>query len=103
MAWTKQGKPRIGKGKTAGPFFGLELQKYLISRSRTEGDLMRSMERQGNGVTRQFINLLVHNKRAASPPMIEKIGDALGLAVEERQVLHKAAAIDAGYRIGSLR
>ena len=100
MAWTK---PRIGKAKTGGPFFGLELQKYLISRSQTESDLVRGMTKQGNGVSRQFISMVVRNQRAASPVMIEKFGDALQLSLAERAVLHKAAALDAGYRVGPLR
>jgi len=83
--------------------FGLELQKFLNSRDMMEMDLVRAMTANGNGVTRQYVNMILRNIRTPFPDMIEKIGDAIKLIRDERTILHRAAALDNGYRIGSLR
>jgi transcriptional regulator with XRE-family HTH domain len=83
--------------------FGLELQRCLNSRHMMEMDLARNMKAMGNGVSRQYINMIVHNERTPPPETIEKLADGLKLSRDERTILHRAAAIDSGYRIGILR
>jgi hypothetical protein len=83
--------------------FGYELVKALHARSMMERDLVDNMRRMGNGVTRQYVNLIVHSKRTPPPELIEKICDAMKVARDDRQVFHRAAALDSGYRIGAIR
>ena len=83
--------------------FGLELTRALTARAMTERDLMRAMVANGNGVSRQYINMLVHNHRTPPPDLVDKIADAVRMQREERTILHRAAALDSGYRIGILR
>jgi hypothetical protein len=83
--------------------FGLELAKALRARSMMEADLVRAMIKTGNGISRQYVNMMIHNERTPPPDMIEKLCDALALARDERTYMHRAAALDSGYRIGVLR
>ncbi len=83
--------------------FGLELSKCLVNRSMMEMDLVRAMTAQGNGVSRQYINMIVHNERTPPPELVEKMGDAMRMPRDERTILHRAAALDNGYKIGVLR
>ena len=83
--------------------FGLELSKFLNSRTMMEGDLVRAMNAIGNGISRQYVNMIVHNTRTPPPDMIERLADALKLTRDDRTILHRAAALDSGYRIGTLR
>jgi plasmid maintenance system antidote protein VapI len=93
-------RPAVGD---ASKKFGLEISKALRSRHMMEADLVRSMARVGNAISRQYVNMIVHNERTPPPDMVEKLADAIGLAHAERMVLHRAAALDSGYRIGMLR
>ena len=68
-----------------------------------EADLVRSMAKLGNCISRQYVNMIVHNERTPPPEMVEKLADAIGLARDERTILHRASALDNGYRIGVLR
>jgi hypothetical protein len=101
--WEKQPRPRLGGPKKTGPFFGLELQKFLVAASHTESDLVRMLERMGRKVSKQYVNMVVRNQRSCSPEMIEDIGMALNLSIDQRVFLHRAAALDAGYKIGGMR
>lgn len=83
--------------------FGLELAKFLNSRAMLEMDLVRAMSKNGISISRQYINMIVHNTRTPPPDLIERFGDALKLAREERTILHRAAALDSGFKIGTLR
>jgi hypothetical protein len=83
--------------------FGLELQKQLNSRSFMEADLVRAMTAIGNGISRQYVNMIMHNTRTPPPELIERFGDALKLSRDDRTILHRAAALDVGYRIGAVR
>jgi hypothetical protein len=83
--------------------FGLELVKALRSRHMMEADLMRAMIKQGNRITRQYINMMVHGDRTPPPDTIAAMCQAMALMEEERVFLYRAAAIDSGYRIGALR
>lgn len=83
--------------------FGLELQKFLNGKAMMEADLVRSMVAIGNGISRQYVNMMLHNQRTPPPDMIERLADALKLPRDDRTILHRAAALDSGYRIGTLR
>jgi hypothetical protein len=67
-----------------------------------EMDLVRKMIAIGNSISRQYVNMMTHNERTPPPEMVEKLADAIGLTRDERTRLHRAAAIDSGYRIGAL-
>lgn len=96
-------KPREDDRNYKGHFFGLELNKFLVSRNYIEMDLVRAMNRLGYPVSRQMISLLVRNERGATPEMCDKLAQGLKLDRTERERLHRAAAIDAGYQIGGTR
>lgn len=83
--------------------FGLELAKLLNARAMLEMDLVRAMKANGNGISRSYVSMIVHNERTPPPDTIELLCDALKVPRDERVVLHRAAAIDNGYRIGALR
>ncbi len=83
--------------------FGLELAKLLNARSMLESDLVRAMRACGTSISRSYINMMTHNERTPPPETIELLSDALKLSRDERTVLHRASAIDNGYRIGAVR
>lgn len=83
--------------------FGLELQKMLNARSMMEGDLVKAMTSSGNGITRQYVNMIARNVRTPPPELIEKFATAIKLNRDEKTILYRAAALDAGYAIGKLR
>ena len=83
--------------------FGIELQKALNAKSWMERDLVHAMVAMGNGITRSYVSMMICDTRTPPPETIEKICDALRLPRDERVYMHRAAALDSGYRIGILR
>ena len=81
---------------------GLELAKCLTARSIRAADLARMMARRKTPITAQYIGLLLHGKRSVTPVTLINISAAMQLTEGEAQVLHRAAAIEAGFRIGGL-
>jgi len=79
--------------------FGITLLKALHARSMREIDLVRAMIAQGNPITGQYVNMLVHNHRTPPPELVDKICAAMKMSRDERILMHHAAASDSGYRI----
>lgn len=96
--------PRVSayRNSRPGPTFGLELSKCLTARTITAADLARVMARRKTPLSKQYIGFLVHNKRQVAPVTLDAIARALALTEPEEMRLHRAAAIDAGFKIGGL-
>lgn len=85
-----------------GPTFGLELAKCLTARSLTRADLSRMLTRRRTPLSKSYVGMLVNNRRPATPSNLEAICGALQVTEVEMIRLHRAAAIDAGFKIGGL-
>ena len=96
--------PRVHlyKSKKNGPMFGLELAKCLTARSITRADLSRILIRRATPLSKSYVGMLVNNKRPATPDNLERICAALQLSEFEQLRLHRAAALDAGFKIGGM-
>jgi len=85
-----------------GISFPLEFQKALISRESDYARLSRSMGKRGYRLSKQFIGAMGLGTRKVPAEQLKKICEVLGLDEQERQRLHKAAALDYGFEIGAL-
>lgn len=85
-----------------GHTFGLELAKCLTARGLTRADLSRMLIRRHTPLSKSYIGMLVANKRPATPSNLIAICAALTLSEFEATRLHRAAALDAGFKIGGL-
>lgn len=88
--------------RALGPSFGLEFSKCMVARSLSASDLERMLSRARRPLTKQFLGMLMHNKRNATPDTLDSISRALVLSEADEQRLHRAAAIDAGFKIGGM-
>ncbi len=93
-------RPNAWKGRPQQSMLGLELAKCLTARSIRAADLARMMARRKTPITAQYIGYLLHGKRQVTPITLNNISAAMQLSEPEAQVLHRAAAIEAGFRIG---
>ena len=78
------------------------MTRVLVARDLNNGDLRRRLELDGYRVSQQYVQFLVDGQRRPSLEMLDRIGRLLDLTDEWIVLLHRAAALDHGYRIGSV-
>ena len=74
--------------------FGQALDELLVARSIRQSHLADDL-----GVTRAYVSALTTGKKPASADRVAMVSAALDLTPQEDQALHKAAALDAGFRL----
>lgn len=74
--------------------FGIRMRRMLDDREMAQADLAASL-----GVSSAYVSSLILDRRAPSAQTVEKIVDALQASSEERQGLHKAAAVANGFKL----
>ena len=82
--------------------FPVEFQKALINKETDQAGLVRSMERKGHRITKQFLNDLARGHKRVPGFQLQKICETLQLDEFERRRLHWAAALDAGFNLGPI-
>lgn len=85
-----------------GFLFGLEFAKCLSARSLTPADLARMLARRRTPLSKSYLGYLLHNKRQVTPSTLDNIVATLAVGEDEAVRLHRAAALDAGFKIGGL-
>jgi len=84
--------------KPAG-LFSLEVTKILIARRISNIRLVDMLRARGFKGTRQSVDNYIGGLRRVEGPMVEAIGRSLELSEDRIVRLHRAAAIDLGYRV----
>ena len=93
---------RGNRGKPRGEF-ARELTKVLIAKDVNNSYLWACLVQNGQVVGKAFIDMMVVGSRHPPVDLIDPICSVMGLSDERRAELHRAAAIDRGYRIGDVR
>lgn len=90
------------KRKAITKLFPLELQKAMHGHS-TKAQLADQMTKQKiYPVTRSYVGLIANGARPANPEIINAMCEALGAPKAVKVRLHRSAAIDVGYEIGTV-
>lgn len=74
--------------------FGLVFDEVLRRRNLRQGDVAERMD-----VSAAYVSSLTTGKKKASPERIDVMSESLSLTSEETRRLHRAAALDAGFRL----
>lgn len=91
-------RQRGNRGKPKGEF-AREITKVLIAKDVNNSVLWAHLVQGGHAVGKAFIDMVVVGTRHPPVDLIDPICAALQLTDERRAELHRAAAIDKGYRI----
>lgn|SRR5215475_3475526 len=83
--------------------FAFEVRRHMFERQMILDELVLMIRVYGRRITRAAIKRIFEKRRRIYPKMIDAFAQALGLGVEEGQMLHRAAAYDAGFEIGDYR
>lgn len=73
---------------------GAVIRRELASRAMRQFELAREM-----GVQESYLSAVVAGGRRPSPDWVERVADALRCSDAARGRLHRAAALDRGYRV----
>lgn len=84
----------LAKSNDYASAFGEALSKQLSARQVTPYTLANN-----TGVSPSFVSRAMHGKRTVSPEWADTIAKALALNDKEARDLHRAAALDAGYKL----
>lgn len=82
--------------------FPIEFQKALISRETDAANLTKEMVKRGYRVSKQFMSFMATGARRVPAEQLRRICEVLKLDEAERRILHRAAAIDYGFELGSI-
>ena len=82
--------------------FPLEFGKVLVSRETDGTNLARLMCKRGYRISKQFVCFMASGDRRVPPEQLNRICEVLHLDETERLRLHRAAAIDYGFELGSI-
>ncbi|MBT28049.1 MAG: hypothetical protein CMO01_00200 [Thalassobius sp.] len=74
--------------------FGARLGDILARHDRTQSSVASGM-----GVTNAYISALRTGKKGVSAATVDSLADNIGATPDERVSLHRAAAVDAGFRL----
>jgi plasmid maintenance system antidote protein VapI len=74
--------------------FGVALSEQLNANGLSPKALA-----EGIGADASVVSRLMNNKRTVTPDWVDTISQALQLSPKNTQILHRAAAIDAGYKL----
>ena len=74
-------------------------QRLLVAKETTQANIVRSIAHQGYRISRQFMSLIAKGERSVPPLQLARICEALKLEPNEQAELHRAAAIDHGYKL----
>ncbi len=74
--------------------FGEELDRILESQGKKQKDLADKI-----ATSTAYVSSIATGKRNVSPGRATAIGEALGADVAQMSRLHRAAALDAGFRL----
>ena len=83
-----------GPDKKSTTRFGKELSAQLKARRLRPTDISQDL-----GVSVSYVSGLTTGAKNASAQTADRIADVIGAADEERVRLHRAAAVDAGFRL----
>ena len=90
------------KRRRGGKMFGLEFSKAMNRRHLSQAELARRLNVGGVVLSKQFIGYLVHSRRLASLDTVDALVSCMQCLEDEAVRMHRAAALDAGYRIGDV-
>lgn len=88
------GKERPAPSPPAKSEMGVILKRILKSRDLSRKDLATKLE-----VTVGYVTFLINGRSKATGRRIDEICDAISATSRERDRLHLAAAIDAGFKV----
>lgn len=74
--------------------FGNSVSSALTAAKLTQNDLAGNI-----GVSPSYLNQIMTGRKVAPPKWVEFVAAALKMQDEQRKLLHKAAAKDAGYDV----
>lgn len=74
--------------------FGASARRCLAEASLTQAALADAV-----GVSPSYVNQALAGKKRPSPQWIDLMARAARLSVNQRRELHRAAALDAGYKL----
>jgi transcriptional regulator with XRE-family HTH domain len=74
--------------------FGVSVSNVLTDRHMTQTDLAAKLD-----VSVGYVNQTMTGSSPASPRWADMVADVLKVSATQRQELHTAAAIDAGYKL----
>lgn len=82
--------------------FPLEFAKALISKETDGTNLAKAMTKRGYRISKQFIGFMANGDRRVPAEQLKRMCEVLQLDHIERLKLHRAAAIDYGFELGSI-
>jgi transcriptional regulator with XRE-family HTH domain len=74
--------------------FGASARRYLAEAQATQTALATAV-----GVSASYANQLLTGAKRPSPQWIDLMADAMQMNQAQRRELHRAAALDAGYKL----
>ncbi len=74
--------------------FGTMVSRLLTARHMRQTELAQVI-----GKSVSYVNATLIGAKAASPELADTVADALGATQSQRTVLHRAAALDSGFRL----
>ncbi|MFX4299938.1 helix-turn-helix domain-containing protein [Pseudosulfitobacter pseudonitzschiae] len=85
---------RSGKETESRTAFGCKLSEYIDRYATSRSDLASRM-----GTSRAYVSGLTTGTKHASARTAEDIAETLGVSPAEKIELHRAAALDAGFKL----
>lgn len=82
--------------------FAREATKCLIAVEANNTELHRALREGGERCSKTYLDMVLSGSRHPRVELVEAICSCLGLTDERRHRLHRAAALDQGYRLGAL-
>lgn len=73
---------------------GATLSRYLIERGITQ-----SVAASSSGTSKPYLNQIITGHRKAAPEWLDLIADTLKLSRLDREKLHRAGALDHGFKL----
>lgn len=74
--------------------FALAFEEALRRHGLKQSDAVRALD-----VSKAYVSAVTNGRKAVSPRKIDEMSDALGFSDRESRQLHRAAALDAGFRL----